>query len=134
MKYLLDTNTISYFILGDQAVVRRLTQSTPADLAVSAVTVMESEYGLALNARRARQLRPLLDALVASMTIVAFGSSEARAAGALRAALRRRGRPIGPYDVQIAGTALAHGLTLVTSNTGEFARVQGLLLEDWRKP
>lgn len=51
----------------------------------------------------------------------------------MRAALKVKGRPIGAYDALIAGCALARGLTLVTSNTGEFTRVPGLLLQDWRE-
>ena len=51
---------------------------------------------------------------------------------AVRAALRRRGTPIGPYDVLIAGCAMARGLTLVTANSSEFSRIAGLTLDDWR--
>lgn len=43
----------------------------------------------------------------------------------------RRGLPIGPHDVLIAATALAHGAILVTHDTEELARVHGLRLEDW---
>jgi tRNA(fMet)-specific endonuclease VapC len=46
-------------------------------------------------------------------------------------ALEARGLPIGPLDVLIAGTALAHGATLVTRNLREFSRVEGLKLENW---
>jgi hypothetical protein len=44
----------------------------------------------------------------------------------------RQGKPIGPYDLQIAAIARAHGLIVVTHNTREFARVPGLMLEDWQ--
>jgi predicted nucleic acid-binding protein len=53
-------------------------------------------------------------------------------AGQVRAALRRRGRPIGPFDVLLAGCALARGLTLVTANVDELARIDGLSVENWR--
>jgi tRNA(fMet)-specific endonuclease VapC len=49
----------------------------------------------------------------------------------MRVALARAGKPIGPYDTLIAATALEHGLTLVTHNTREFRRVEGLAVEDW---
>jgi tRNA(fMet)-specific endonuclease VapC len=52
-------------------------------------------------------------------------------AGRIRAELAALGTPIGPYDVQIAAVALAHNLILITHNTGEFRRVQGLQIEDW---
>ncbi|MEA1049533.1 hypothetical protein U5801_06910 [Lamprobacter modestohalophilus] len=57
---------------------------------------------------------------------------DAQAAASVRADLKARGRPIGPYDVLIGATALARGLTMVTSNTDEFERIRGLRLEDWR--
>jgi len=52
----------------------------------------------------------------------------------IRAGLEARGTPIGPIDTLIAGHALAMGVTLVTGNTREFGRVEGLTLENWLKP
>ncbi|MDX2257997.1 MAG: type II toxin-antitoxin system VapC family toxin, partial [Hyphomicrobiaceae bacterium] len=57
--------------------------------------------------------------------------NDAKHAGELRAQLAAAGTPIGPYDILIAGQALRHGATLVTATTTEFARVDGLKLEDW---
>ena len=54
--------------------------------------------------------------------------------GELRARLALIGRPIGPYDALIAGQALARQLILVTHNTGEFGRIEGLTVEDWQTP
>lgn len=53
------------------------------------------------------------------------------AAGDLRAALEMAGTPIAPYDLLIAAQALRRGTTLVTANVAEFARVPGLLWQDW---
>jgi tRNA(fMet)-specific endonuclease VapC len=63
--------------------------------------------------------------------ILPFGEAEARAAARIRADLETVGKPIGPHDVLIAATALAHGATLVTRNLRESRRVKGLLVEDW---
>jgi tRNA(fMet)-specific endonuclease VapC len=63
-----------------------------------------------------------------------FDVEDAYAAGQIRAVLTQAGTPIGPYDVMIAGTALARGLIVVAANTREFSRVAGLQLEDWRLP
>ena len=65
------------------------------------------------------------------LTMVELTREDAREAGRLRATLATAGLPIGPFDVLIAGQALARGLTLVTHNTREFARVDGLTVEDW---
>ncbi|MEA1652012.1 hypothetical protein UAJ10_23735 [Nitrospirillum sp. BR 11164] len=55
-----------------------------------------------------------------------------RRAGLIRARLAAACTPIGPYDVPVAGHALARALVLVTHNTREFPRAPGLRLEDWR--
>ena len=74
----------------------------------------------------------LHDASFPSIATLPFDEADARATAAIRAALKTRGQPIGAYDALIAGTALARGLVVVTSNAGEFKRVSGLQVEDWR--
>lgn len=93
---------------------------------------MEIEYGLRLNPDRAKKIAPVLQAFLSEIRIQPFEDTDAQAAGAIRVSLQRQGLPIGSYDILIAGTALARGMTLVTSNTSEFSRVSGLVLEDWR--
>jgi len=132
VKYLLDTCTVSDFVKGQANVLARVKATPPNLIAVSALTRMEVDYGLALNAERTRKLAPMLDAFFSIIATLAFDDVDARAAAAIRAALKIHGQPIGAYDVLIAGTALARGLTVVTSNKGEFRRVSGLQVEDWR--
>jgi tRNA(fMet)-specific endonuclease VapC len=132
VRYLLDTNVISDFVRGERRVLASMKGTRPDVLAVSTVTVMEIEYGLALQSGRARRLRSLLEALIGSISVLPFTSADASAAATARAGLRRSGRPIGPYDVLLAGCALSRGLVLVTANTGEFERVDGLITENWR--
>ena len=132
MRYLLDTNVVSDFVRGHAEVARRLKATPPGQIAVSTITVMEIEYGLALEPARARRIATVLDAVLGAVRILPFSRADARSAGVVRAALRAKGRPIGPYDVLLAGCALARGLTLVTANTRELERVDGLAVEDWR--
>jgi tRNA(fMet)-specific endonuclease VapC len=132
MRYLLDTCTVSDFVKGQPRVLARIKATPPNLITVSALTRMEVDYGLALNAERARKLAPILDAFFATIATLAFDEVDAQAAASIRAALKTQGQPIGAYDVLIAGTALARGLVVVTSNVGEFTRVSGLQVEDWR--
>jgi tRNA(fMet)-specific endonuclease VapC len=132
MKYLLDTCTVSDFVKGQPNVLARVKATPPNLIAVSALTRMEVDYGLALNTERARKLAPLLDAFFSTILTLPFDEVDATAAAAIRAALKTQGQPIGAYDVLIAGTGLARGLVVVTSNVGEFKRVSGLQVEDWR--
>jgi tRNA(fMet)-specific endonuclease VapC len=132
MKYLLDTCTVSDFVKGQPNVLARVKATLPNLIAVSAFTRMEVDYGLALNAERAKKLAPILDAFFSTIATLPFDEADAQAAGAIRAALKTQGQPIGAYDLLIAGTGMARGLVVVTSNVGEFKRVSGLHVEDWR--
>lgn len=132
MKYLLDTCTVSDFVKGQSGVLDRIKATQPDQIVVSSITRMEIDYGLALNCERARTLAPMLDAFFAVTRTVSFDAVDAQATGAIWAALKRTGQLIGAYDLLIAGTGLARGLVLVTSNVGEFNRVSGLQVESWR--
>jgi tRNA(fMet)-specific endonuclease VapC len=132
MKYLLDTCTVSDFVKGHPNVLARVKATPPNLITVSVLTRMEVDYGLALNAERARKLAPMLDAFFATIATLPFDEADAQAAASIRAALKIMGQPIGAYDVLIAGAGLARGLVVVTSNVGEFKRVSGLQVEDWR--
>ena len=128
MHYLPDTNMIIAWVArGDPAVTDRMANHR-ADIALSAIVLHELYFGAFNSQRVDRNLREIESF---GIPILNFDRADARAAGEIRATLRRRGTPIGPYDVMIAGQALARGLTLVTANTAEFARVDGLAIEDW---
>jgi tRNA(fMet)-specific endonuclease VapC len=133
MKYLLDTNVLSDFVRGVPGVLSRLRAEPSTVIAVSAITKMEVEYGIARNARLSSAVSVAMRTLLDAVTILSFGREEARIAARLRATLAIKGKPIGAYDVLIAATGLHHGLIVVTANTGEFSRIGGLAVEDWRK-
>ena len=130
MRYLLDTNIVSSWARQTSPVLlKRLLATPPAELCISALVEHELRFGFALTpGTRAEELTlRLLDVIPG----IPFGSAEARRAAVLRSRLARIGKPIGPYDVLIAATALEHHLTLVTHNVREFRRVEGLVAEDW---
>jgi tRNA(fMet)-specific endonuclease VapC len=129
MRYLLDTNA-AIALLRDSGsnAARRVRREQPRDVAISAIVVHELFYG-AFKSRRAVENVALVDAL--QFEVVEFDKEDARQAGEIRALLSARGSTIGPFDVLIAGQAVARNLTLVTHNTGEFGRVPGLGIEDW---
>lgn len=133
MNYLLDTCVLSDFARGEVNTLDRVKTTSPALLAASSITAMEIEFGLKLDPARARRLAPVMHALLLAITILPYGIEDARATATLRAALQKKGRPIGAYDALIAGCALARGLVLVTSNEREFRRIGGLHIENWRE-
>ena len=133
MRCLLDTCVTSDFIKGEPGTQARLKQTLPADIAVSAITVMELRYGLALNPQRVQTVAPAIASFLASVTIFPFGTAEAEQAAQIRAILKTQGQPIGAYDVLIAATALQYNLLMVTANPREFDRVPRLQTENWRQ-
>ena len=129
IRYLLDTNAvISLLNSVNSPAAIKARQMDPREVGMSAIVAHELFYG-AFKSARPTQNVALVDTL--QFEIVEFDTEDARRAGEVRAYLAKRGTPIGPYDVLIAGQALARGLILVTHNLGEFGRVPALQIEDW---
>lgn len=129
MRYLLDTNALVQVLRGPgSSVESRLRTLQPDDVGVSAVVMHELYYG-AFRSERPESNLAVVEEI--GLTVVELAREDAREAGRLRATLAAAGLPIGPFDVLIAGQAVARGLTLVTRNTREFARVDGLAVQDW---
>jgi len=129
-RFLLDTNTVSFFIRGSSpSLTRRLRRTRAEDVALSVVTEMEIRYGLARNP--GLRIGPLLEEFLGGMTILPLTSEAATHYARARADLEARGTPIGPLDLMIAAQGLALGATVVTTNLKGFRRVRGSRCEDW---
>ena len=132
--YLLDTNACIALINGTEINVRRRFKRAVARESVillSSIVAFELWYGVATSQRKDSHTHRLETFLGGPLEWALFDEDDARAAGTVRAELETVGRPVGAYDVLLAGQARRRGATLVTSNTKEFARVQGLKWEDW---
>ncbi len=136
MKYLLDNNACIALINGKAPSVRIRLQKAMAEDAkvlVSSVVAFELWYGVAKSSRPEANAR-LVDTFFAGpVSLLAFEPEDAKIAGRVRASLEAAGKPIGAYDLLIAGQALRHQLKLITANGREFGRVKGLEWEDWAK-
>lgn len=131
MKYMLDTNIIVYAKNNrPEIVLEKFQQYKPEELCVSAITLAELEYGV-WNSSRPEQNRAALMLFLSGIQVLPFEGNAAREYGGIRADLKKKGIPIGANDLLIAAHAKAAGLTLVTNNTREFERVEGLKLENW---
>lgn len=134
MIYLLDTNAcIVYLNRPDSSVRRRLESLPRQDIAVCSIVKAELFYGAMRSSNPERSLQGQQEFLNQYVSLP-FDDQAALVYGHLRAQLATLGTPIGPYDLQIAAIALANNLTLVTHNTREFRRVEGLDCEDWETP
>jgi tRNA(fMet)-specific endonuclease VapC len=134
--YLLDTNACIVLINNTSPSVRaRLQKALAQDekVLVSSVVAFELWYGVAKSARPEANARLVETFFAGPVSLLAFEPEDAKVAGRLRAGLEAVGKPIGAYDLLIAGQALRHQLTLITANVREFGRVKGLEWEDWAK-
>lgn len=132
MGCLLDT-TILIALLNPERrdlILTQLLALRPGEAVTSAIAAHELYFGAARSARP-EENRRRFDLLLQDLEPLAFGQEDAEAAGEIRAELKAAGESTGPYDVLIAGQAKARGLTLVTNNVREFARVEGLGVVDW---
>lgn len=130
MRYLLDTNICVYALKRREVVIDRLQALSPDDIAISVITLAELWFG-ARKSVRPESTRRSVDAFLRPFEVVPFDRGAAEAYARLRLELERAGRPIGERDLQIASTAVARRLTVVTHNISEFGRVAGLAVEDW---
>jgi tRNA(fMet)-specific endonuclease VapC len=129
--FMLDTDIASYIMKrSDDAVLRRLRTVAVSDVCISAIAKAELEYGVEVSPRRQWD-QQALDAFLRHVEVLDFPGEAAVEYGRIRAYLKARGTMIGANDLLIAAHARCLGLTLVTNNTREFGRVQGLKMENW---
>jgi len=131
VRFVLDTNTCIYALKLQGRVVERMRDHAPDDLGVTIITVAELWFGAHKSARPAVARREM-DGFLEPFEVLPFDREAADAYARARFELERMGQPIGERDLLIASIALARGLTVVTHNLPEFARVPGLQTEDWR--
>ncbi|MEE3499124.1 MAG: type II toxin-antitoxin system VapC family toxin [Ruminococcus bromii] len=130
MKYMLDTNMCIYAQKNNPNVIAKIKQNFQQGLAISSITLAELEYGVQASANIEKNAVSLLKFL-SIVDIIPFDSGAAVEYGKICADLRKKGTPIGTMDMLIAAHARAENLIVVTHNTREFERVEGLQLEDW---
>ena len=131
MRYMLDTNICIYAIKHKpEKVFQKLQSVDPQDVCVSSVTYAELVHGVEKSAAVEKN-RLALSILLANIEILDFDVDAADCYGKIRANLEKKGTPIGPLDMMIAGHAMSMGYTVVTNNVKEFSRVPDLKIENW---
>ena len=133
MKYMLDTNMCIYAQKNIPQVIEKIKNNFQYGVAISSITLAELQYGVQASANVEKTTIALYKFL-SIVEILDFDSSAATEYGKIRADLKRKGTPIGNMDMLIAAHAKSENLIVVTHNTREFERVEGLKLEDWYLP
>jgi tRNA(fMet)-specific endonuclease VapC len=132
IRYLLDTNTVSYVIKGNFPRVReRLLKVPMSEVGISVITEAELRFGVA-RLPQASKLGIVVDEFLLRVEVLAWDSAAAQAYARLRAELEAGGEPMGNMDLMIAAHAFAAAATLVT-NDRIFQRMKGIKIEDWSK-
>ena len=131
MRYMLDTNICIYLIKHKPPqVFEKLQEHNPDEICISAVTYAELVHGVE-KSKAVERNRLALTILLSNIEILDFDMKAAEEYGRIRADLEKKGTPIGPLDMMIAGHAKSLDYTIVTNNVGEFKRVEGLQYENW---
>ncbi len=131
MRYMLDTNICIYAIKHKpEKVFQKLQEVEPEDVCVSSVTYAELVHGVEKSVAVEKN-RLALSMLLANIEILDFDADAADCYGKIRADLEKKGTPIGPLDMMIAGHAQSLGYTVVTNKVKEFSKVQDLKIENW---
>ncbi len=131
MIYLLDTNSCIVYLNGRNLTLKsKLESHRDSDIAVCSIVKSELFYGSQKSQNTLKSLGKQKKFL-SRFASLPFDDKAGEIYGIIRADLERKGTPIGPYDLQIAAIAIANNLILITHNTREFSRINGLIYEDW---
>jgi tRNA(fMet)-specific endonuclease VapC len=132
MMYLFDTDAVSELLRPRPFApyVEWLRTVPREDQFSSAVTVGELYHGAYRSSARERHLENIEHRVLPAMTVLPYDSAVAKVFGRLRAALEDAGNRLDDADLQIAATAIHHGLVLVTGNVRHFARIERLQISD----
>jgi len=131
--YLLDTNICIYIIRKKPVdFLKTLKTKSKKDIYISTITIAELEYGVSKSQFPEKNKIALIEFL-SVFNILPFDDADAVEFGMIKTDLEKKGTIIGPMDLLIAGQAKAKKLILVTNNIKEFARVEGIKMENWVK-
>lgn len=130
MKYLLDTDTVIYYLKGRESVKQKIINAGLKGLSISIITLFELYYG-AYNSKNVQKNIKRIEKLKNTITVLEIDDSMFHQFGKIKSVLRKSGREIGDFDLIIGITSLSKSLILVTNNTKHFQRIDGINIENW---
>ncbi len=133
MIYLLDTNTVSYWMRGDEKIISEIKGHKPSDLSICTITLAEIYYGIEKSPVKKKERHNKIERIYSQLEIYPFDELSARKYSIIRTQLEKDGLVISERDLQIASIAMANKLIVVTHNVKEFKRIEKLDVEDWAK-
>ena len=130
LRYMLDTNVCIHVMRHPDTPIAPRFKENEGGLCISTVTLHELQHGVE-KSQRPKFQRALTLELTSRLAVLDFDANAASHSGSIHATLAKAGQLIGAYDMLIAGHARSLGLIVVTNNSKEFTRVDGLRCEDW---
>lgn len=130
-KYLIDTNICIYFIKGLYDLKSKFEKVDPENCYISEITLAELKFGVENSEKKEKNQKVLENFLTGVKVLPIFHCIDLYAKE--KARLRKAGTPIDDFDLLIGVTSVAHNMIMVTNNTKEFKRINGIDLEDWTK-
>ena len=130
MKYILDTDILSYFLKQHPVVVKRIQAAEPDDVAITAINYAEILFGAYRSGKMAQKVSQI-QAFLDSFMIIGFDVRAGKEFAKIKTALQEKGHPLADMDVMIASICQANRCTLVTNNTKHFEKIDGIILENW---
>lgn len=130
MKYIIDTDILSYFLKKHPQVVSKFEAADPDDIATTIINYTELLFG-AYKSTKVEQKLTAIKAFLETLTTVGFDKRAGEKFAQLKAKLQKQGTLLADMDLMIASICLANGFTLVTNNTKHFKRIENLTIENW---
>ena len=133
MKYILDTDILSYFLKNHPLVVKRFRATDPDDIATTVINYAELLFGV-YKAENIEQKLPGIQAFLETLTVVNFDKRAGETFAQLKTTLQKSGNILADMDLIIASICVANGWILVTNNTKHFEKIERLAIENWSIP
>jgi tRNA(fMet)-specific endonuclease VapC len=130
LKFMLDTNIVIYVIKRRPVELLDVFNRYTDQMCISSITLAELIHGVEKSSHPEKNMKRVED-FISRLEVLSYDNEAAMHYGDIRADLERKGTPIGVNDLHIAGHARSRGLMVVTNNTKEFSRVEGLRITDW---
>ena len=129
MIYMLDTDTVSFLVRRNPAVIKNLIKHEDDEICISAISYAELCFGL--EKKGSEKLFSEVRIIMGKLSIISFDDSQSALYGKIRLELEKSGTPLGDMDMLIAAAALSIGAILVSHNVKHFSKIRGMKVEDW---
>ena len=131
MSYVLDSDTIIYFLQGNQGIVNKMAITATNNIYTTAINEAELYFG-AYNSSRPKGNIETVRGFIRNIKVLDFDSGASKRYGEIKSSLKKEGKLIPDMDICIAAIVKSNNMSLVTNNIKDFSRIEGLLIENWR--